>query len=68
MTSIMPPPDDAPFEERVRYYKRLAKISPDVVSGLEIRAMARRWLKEHDISQQRIQKDVLVSNSANNIK
>lgn len=50
MTSIFPPSDDAPFEERVRFYKGLSKISPAAVSGRELRDMANAWLKANGVS------------------
>jgi hypothetical protein len=48
MTSIMPPSPDAPFDEKLRFYRGLARISPEVVSGPELKAMALRWLREND--------------------
>lgn len=51
MTSIMPPNPDAPFDEKVRFYRGLAKISPKVVSGPELKAMALRWLEENGVRE-----------------
>jgi hypothetical protein len=50
MTTIAYLPKDAPFEQQVKHYRGLAKISPSVVSGREIKAMALDWLKLHGVS------------------
>lgn len=50
MTSIIPPAQDASFDEKVAFYRGLSKISPDVVSGHELKAMALAWLKANGVS------------------
>ena len=47
MTDVIFPPDDAPEDELVRFYRGLAYLDPDIVSGKALRATGRRWLRDH---------------------
>ena len=49
-TFLRPPPYNAPFEQKVAYYRSMSRMSPWVLGGREARAVGRRWLRENNVS------------------